>query len=622
MTPTVSSRRQILAGATAVLVAPTVLTACGGQAPAAPDAWSGLVADLAVQAFADAPEYAHLGSPAFAPPQARAKLSDRTTSGEDLRRTAVLRRAAQLRGFDLADVPQGSRRHHEALLSVLSDLAALAGKTYGRLEPDGRYRPYALDPVGAAFITLPAVFEAAPTFATLADAQAYVARLKRVRGALDGDIAKQQADVAAGFAPPLILVDRAIAVLDAFVSLPLEAWPYRASFVQKVEPLVGALSQAQPNTDAARARTLLGEIDTTIRDQILPAYQRTAQALRGLRPRADASFSFARSPDALTLWRKLVEARFGQGFDAGVARGRAEARVTALLTDLDAALRALGLADGGVGARLAQLRQTSRPEAGDPEAVRATILADLTTDANNAGAAFARGFGPAAPPALTALRGGSWRDLVGAGISYRAVDGAAGAALVVPLAEPARLSPLDVSAAALREGAPGRHVAMTLGAAASEPAFALLRLYANPASLEGWSVYALSLADDMGLAQANPPLRIAILRGQLSAASLALMELDLNSADAAYEPAIARYMEATGASRADADRLAERVLSEPGYGLSGEIGRAHIVALREQARQALGQRFDLKSFHTALLAAIPGSLAALTAAVQDWIARR
>jgi uncharacterized protein (DUF885 family) len=100
------------------------------------------------------------------------------------------------------------------------------------------------------------------------------------------------------------------------------------------------------------------------------------------------------------------------------------------------------------------------------------------------------------------------------------------------------------------------------------------------------------------------------------------LEFDLNSADAAWEAALASYMEATGDSRAQAERLGERILFEPGYGLAAEMGRAHIATLRDHARTALGDRFDAKSFHTVVLAATPGPLSYLTRSVEEWIARR
>jgi uncharacterized protein (DUF885 family) len=47
-----------------------------------------------------------------------------------------------------------------------------------------------------------------------------------------------------------------------------------------------------------------------------------------------------------------------------------------------------------------------------------------------------------------------------------------------------------------------------------------------------------------------------------------------------------------------------------------------ILALREEARRELGDRFDIKGFHEAVLGAGALPLSVLDARVRDWIAAR
>jgi uncharacterized protein (DUF885 family) len=615
------SRRTVAAA----LGAGALLTGCGRGGQSAPDAWSGLVGDLTAQAFADAPEAAALAPDGVRPARPLAALGDRSVAGEELRRTAALRRLAQLASFDVAETPPAARRRHAALLERAKAIAGLAALPFGRLDPDGAYRPYAIDPAHGAHVALPALCDSGPPFAGLAEAQAYLERARRMPAALAGDTAKLQSDAAAGFIPPLPVLDRAIVLIEALAGLPLAASPYRTAFISRALTLAGPLDGPDPSGDVVRLREVLGALDALIRDQIAPQYQRASQALRALRPRAPGQAGFARAPDALVAYQRALDAAIAPALDLTLQRGHAETRLAALIAELDPALRGQGLTEGGVGARLAQLRTVPRADAADPEAARAAILAEVSAASAAAGVAFANGFGPLAPPALSVARAPAWREALGLGPAYRrAVPGPparAEALLHLPLSDPARLTPLELAGLAWKEGAPGRHLAHSLMGVSGDVAAPLLALHAPRSVIEGWCAYALDLALEMGLAQADPLARIGALRAQLLSAAAALLELDLNAAGAAYDPAIARYIDATGATRFEADRTAERILSEPGAGLAGEVGRHHIAGLKDRARAALGPRFDAKSFHTALLAAMPGPLTYLTAGIEDWIAR-
>jgi uncharacterized protein (DUF885 family) len=57
----------------------------------------------------------------------------------------------------------------------------------------------------------------------------------------------------------------------------------------------------------------------------------------------------------------------------------------------------------------------------------------------------------------------------------------------------------------------------------------------------------------------------------------------------------------------------------PGQALSYKIGQLKILELRERARKALGDKFDLKQFHNQMLDAGCLPLAVLEAKIDRWI---
>jgi uncharacterized protein (DUF885 family) len=63
----------------------------------------------------------------------------------------------------------------------------------------------------------------------------------------------------------------------------------------------------------------------------------------------------------------------------------------------------------------------------------------------------------------------------------------------------------------------------------------------------------------------------------------------------------------------------DRYLSEPGQALAYMVGRREIRRLRDQAQDALGARFDLRAFHTAVLSESRVPLSVLDEIVTAWI---
>ena len=67
-------------------------------------------------------------------------------------------------------------------------------------------------------------------------------------------------------------------------------------------------------------------------------------------------------------------------------------------------------------------------------------------------------------------------------------------------------------------------------------------------------------------------------------------------------------------------REVERYITNPGQATSYKVGQLKILALRAEAMAAMGDRFDIRGFHEAVLGAGAVPLGVLEERVRSWAA--
>ena len=170
----------------------------------------------------------------------------------------------------------------------------------------------------------------------------------------------------------------------------------------------------------------------------------------------------------------------------------------------------------------------------------------------------------------------------------------------------------------LHEGSPGHHFQISIARERKElPRFR--RFGGYTAYVEGWALYAESLGPDLGM-YTDPYQYFGRLEGELFRAIRLVVDTGLHSKGWTREQVLA-YIDANSAT-SEARRVAEteRYIAIPGQALAYKIGQLEISKLRARAEQALGERFDLREFHTAVLTDGARPLDVLEAKIDRWIA--
>ena len=176
----------------------------------------------------------------------------------------------------------------------------------------------------------------------------------------------------------------------------------------------------------------------------------------------------------------------------------------------------------------------------------------------------------------------------------------------------------EVPALSLHEAVPGHHLQIALQ---QEMEIAPFRrnFVGFTAFTEGWGLYAESLGEEMGLYN-TPARRMGQLSYQMWRAARLVVDTGIHAMGWDKARAVAFMRENTALTDANIDAEVNRYISWPGQALGYMIGRLKILELRARAERALGERFDLRRFHDAVLRNGSVPLDVLESEIDLWIA--
>ena len=175
-----------------------------------------------------------------------------------------------------------------------------------------------------------------------------------------------------------------------------------------------------------------------------------------------------------------------------------------------------------------------------------------------------------------------------------------------------------MEALSLHEANPGHHFQISIQREQQGlPKFR--RFGGYTAYSEGWGLYSESLGPELGM-YTDPYQYFGRLEGELWRAIRLVVDTGLHSKGWTREQVLAYMDENSSAAEARRVSEAERYMAIPGQATAYKIGQLKISELRARAEKALGPKFDVRKFHTAVLmdGALP--LDVLEAKVDRWIA--
>lgn len=176
----------------------------------------------------------------------------------------------------------------------------------------------------------------------------------------------------------------------------------------------------------------------------------------------------------------------------------------------------------------------------------------------------------------------------------------------------------ELEVIAYHEGLPGHHMQISIAQELEDiPQF---RTQAGfTAYSEGWGLYSEKLASEMPGTFEDPLSEFGRLGSEIWRAIRLVVDTGLHSKGWTEEEAWEYFTENAAVTDQQARSEIQRYIVMPGQATAYKIGMIKILELREHAREALGDKFDIKGFHDTILGGGALPLEILERRVDQWI---
>jgi uncharacterized protein (DUF885 family) len=444
------------------------------------------------------------------------------------------------------------------------------------------------------------------------EARDYVARLELFPTKFGQVIEGLRMRESKGVVPPQFVVEKVLAQMEGFVGGGVEANILYTTFVEKLDKL------APDQLDAATRSELLDAVRASIEGAVFPAYRELIAYFQSLRPKATRNDGAWSLPDGEAYYAYEVKANTTTDYTPEQVHELGLNEVARIGAEMDQILRDAGYTEGTIGARVQQLANAPEQLYPDSAEGRAAILADYTAIINEINAGLDQYFAVKPKSGVQVLRVPEFAEKTAPGAYYEApaMDGSRPGTFFANLRDVGEIPKFGMRTLAYHEAVPGHHFQIAIAQDLDDlPIFR--RMIPFTAYAEGWALYAERLAWEAGF-QKDPLDNLGRLQAEMFRAVRLVVDSGLHAKRWTREQAIEYMRDNTGMGEDEVVAEIERYLVNPGQALAYKVGMLKILELRDRARGALGERFDIRAFHDVVLKNGSMPMALLERAVDDW----
>lgn len=473
------------------------------------------------------------------------------------------------------------------------------------------YYDYPLNQMFGVQSQLPSFMDNAHQIKNRKSARNYISRLSKFDTKFDQVLEGLRLREEMGIIPPRFVIEKVLAEMRAFVDQPPRENILYTSFVEKMEKA----ERFKERDEAAVSTQVAQEIERTV----YPAYGTLINYYEGLLEKATDDDGVWKLPDGDAFYasqlRSLTTTDYTPEEVHRIGLREVEKIQGRMLVNLDS----LGYRGKTVAEHMLDLADEERFLYADTDEDRQQILEDFRAILNEIDANLNPVFDVRPQASVEVRRVPEFKEKTSAGAYYNppSLDGSRPGRFYVNQRDVKEIPKFTMRSLAYHEGIPGHHFQIALAMEQKDLPIHR-RLLPFTAFVEGWALYAERLAWEYGF-QDDPYDNLGRLQAELFRAVRLVVDTGLHYKRWTREQAITYMLENTGFPEGDVVAEVERYIVMPGQACAYKIGMFKMLELREKARQALGDRFDIREFHNVLLTSGAMPLGILERVVDGYI---
>ncbi len=459
---------------------------------------------------------------------------------------------------------------------------------------DFPYLDYPLNQIGGIHLNLIEFMNSVHPIRSKSEANDFIKRTDLVKEVYQGTLNHLKDQAKNGIYPPEFVYGHVINQLDEFINISISEHPLYKQFMLKIEEL--KLSNDEVDY-------LDREIKRSINESVTPGFKLLRNFMANTQKNANKNHGIWSQPGGDEYYKLKIRTFTTTNYSPEEIHQMGLNEVKRISSRMREILTSLGYDENkSVGELMNELNEDPDFLYADTPDRKEIVVNDYTEMVNEAIRVMTNYFHtmPKSEVIVEAVPEYSEQNAAGGYYQSPALDGSRPGVFYANLYDIKQTPTYSMRTLAYHEATPGHHHQIAHSLENKELTLYRRFGYFTSAFAEGWALYSEILALEVGLAE-NPYDELGILQSELFRANRLVVDTGMHYKRWTREEAMDYMKSVTGMSDTEVRVEIERYIVWPGQALSYKVGMIKILELRERAMKELGDKFNIKDFHSAVL---------------------
>ncbi|NOT75755.1 MAG: DUF885 domain-containing protein [Cyclobacteriaceae bacterium] len=471
------------------------------------------------------------------------------------------------------------------------------------------YHDYPVNQMFGVQNNLPSFLESAHKLRDASDADAYIARLSKFDTKFDQVLEGLKIRESKGIIPPRFVIDRVLSEMKGFTGQgkekinleegqpnPIQTNILFANFKNKIDTL--------KDISDADKKELISRVEKEMQQTVFPAYQKLIDYFTALKEKATDDDGVWKFPDGDNFYKYQLKQNTTVSLNPEEIHNIGLSEVARIKKEMWEILKSEGYKDTtrSIGETVQAISKEERFLFSNDDAGRKLALAEYDRLLEEINSNLDSAFDIRPKSKLEVKRVPAFKEEGSAAAYYNGppMDNSRGGTFYVNLRDLHEIVKFGMKTLAYHEGIPGHHFQIAIQSEIeSVPMFR--NILGTTAYAEGWALYSERLAWELGFYKNDPFGNLGRLQAEMFRSVRLVVDTGIHHKRWTRQQAIDYMVANTGMPTSEVTTEIERYVVMPGQACAYKIGMLKILELREKAKTALGEKFDLRKFHNAVL---------------------